>query len=51
MCGRCKIKLESGDVEQLATDGLSGEDIENGYVLACSSIPKSDIVLSKAPRN
>lgn len=51
MCGRCKIKLESGDVEQLATDGLSAEDIENGYVLACSAIPKSDIVLSKAPRN
>lgn len=50
MCGRCKVKLESGDVEQLATDGLSEEDKENGYVLSCSSIPKSDIVVSKVPR-
>lgn len=50
MCGRCKVKLESGDVEQLATDGLSEEDKENGYVLSCSSVPKSDIVVSKVPR-
>jgi len=50
ICGRCKIKLESGDVEQVATDGLSPKDIEQGYVLACSAIPKSDIVLSKPER-
>ncbi len=50
MCGRCKIKLDSGDVDQLATDGLSAKDIEQGYVLACSSVPKSDIVLSKPER-
>lgn len=47
MCGRCIIKLDSGEVEQLSTDGLSVQDIENGYVLACSAIPKSNIVLSK----
>ncbi len=50
MCGRCKIKLESGDVEQLATDGLSIEDQEKGYVLACSAVPKSNVVLSKQER-
>lgn len=50
MCGRCKIKLEDGQVEQLATDGLSAKDKEEGYVLACSSIPKSNVVLSKPPR-
>jgi len=47
MCGRCIIKLDSGEVEQRSTDGLSAQDIENGYVLACSAIPKSNIVLSK----
>jgi uncharacterized protein YcbX/ferredoxin len=47
MCGRCKIKLKSGDVRQLATDGLSDVDKEQGFVLACSSIPQSDVVLAK----
>jgi uncharacterized protein YcbX/ferredoxin len=47
MCGRCKIKLKSGDVRQLATDGLSDSDKEQGFVLACSSVPQSDLVLAK----
>jgi uncharacterized protein YcbX/ferredoxin len=47
MCGRCKIKLKSGDVRQLATDGLSAEEQEQGFVLACSSVPQSDLVLAK----
>jgi len=50
MCGRCKIKLDSGTVEQTATDGLSEEDKAQGYVLACSSIPTSDVAFSKPPR-
>jgi uncharacterized protein YcbX/ferredoxin len=50
MCGRCKIKLDSGDVEQLSTDGLSPTDQEQGYVLACSAVPKSNVVLSKPER-
>jgi len=47
MCGRCKIKLKSGEVKQLASDGLSDVDKEQGFVLACSSIPQSDLVLAK----
>lgn len=47
MCGRCKIKLKSGDVRQLATDGLSDVDKEQGFVLACSSVPQSDLILAK----
>lgn len=46
MCGRCKIKLQSGEVKQLANDGLTDEEKTQGYVLACSSIPQSDLVLS-----
>lgn len=46
MCGRCKIKLENGSVRQLADDGLTDEEKQQGYVLACSSIPQSDVVLS-----
>ena len=47
MCGRCKIKLIDGDVRQLANDGLSDDEKEQGFVLACSSVPQSDLVLAK----
>lgn len=46
-CGSCKVKLESGDVEQLATDGLTPQEQNDGYILACSCIPKSDVVITK----
>lgn len=46
-CGRCKVKLQSGDVEQLATDGLMPDEQADGYILACSSIPKSDVIVTK----
>lgn len=46
MCGRCKIKLESGEVRQLADDGLTDEEKAQGYVLACSAIPQTDLVLT-----
>ena len=31
MCGRCKIKLKSGDVKQVASDGLSDLDKKQGF--------------------
>lgn len=42
-CGRCKTKLLSGEVNMLSTQGLFTEEIEAGYILACSSIPTTDI--------
>jgi hypothetical protein len=45
MCGRCKVKLVNGEVEQLATDGLSDEEIAQGYILICSCIPKTEVTL------
>lgn len=47
MCGRCKIKLTNGEVKQLATDGLSDAEKAQGFVLACSSVPVSDLILDK----
>ncbi|WP_286264846.1 hybrid-cluster NAD(P)-dependent oxidoreductase [Thalassotalea atypica] len=47
MCGSCKVKLESGEVNQLSNDGLTDDEKAQSYVLACSCIPTSDIVLSK----
>jgi hypothetical protein len=48
MCGRCKVKLESGEVKQHATDGLTAEEKQQGYILACSCVPISDVVINKA---
>lgn len=45
MCGRCKAKLMSGEVTQLADDGLSEEEKKQGYILCCSSIAQSDVVI------
>jgi uncharacterized protein YcbX/ferredoxin len=45
MCGRCKAKLLSGEVTQLADDGLSAEEKQQGYILCCSSIAQSDLVI------
>ena len=48
MCGRCKIKLNAGTVKQLADDGLTDDEKAQGYILACSSIPQSDLVVSSS---
>ena len=45
MCGRCKAKLVSGEVTQLANDGLTVEEKQQGYILCCSSIAQSDVVI------
>ncbi len=45
MCGSCKAKLVSGEVVQSATEGLTIKEQQEGYVLCCSSIAKSDVVI------
>ena len=45
-CGRCKVKLTEGEVLTLNNEGLTDDEIKQGYVLACSCIPLSDIVLN-----
>lgn len=45
-CGRCKVKLIAGEVQTLNNQGLTDEQINDGYILACSSIPLSDITVN-----
>lgn len=48
MCGRCKAKLISGEVKQLPTDdmnGLTEQEKKEGYILCCSTIAISDVVI------
>ena len=39
VCGTCKTKKISGDVHMVHNGGISEDDIEAGYVLACCSHP------------
>ncbi len=49
-CGECKCQLLEGEVHQ-RTDAsylLTAEEIEQGYILGCQSVPTSDIRIAVA---
>jgi ferredoxin-NADP reductase len=39
VCGTCKIRKTSGEVHMVHNGGISEDDIEAGYILACCSKP------------
>lgn len=45
VCCTCKAKLLEGQVEILVNYGLEEEEIEDGYILTCSSLPISEKVV------
>ena len=45
VCGKCRVLIEEGEIEEGITEKLSPEDIEKGYRLACRSKVKSDLVV------
>lgn len=46
-CGECKCRLVSGKVKELTdkTYLLSAEELQQNYILACQSQPRSDVVI------
>ncbi len=44
-CGTCKCRLTTGKVKELTETGylLTADEIDQGYILACQSVPRSDI--------
>ncbi|CAN5217247.1 phenylacetate-CoA oxygenase/reductase subunit PaaK [soil metagenome] len=42
VCATCRAKVISGKVEMAARYGLTDEEIEDGYVLTCQSVPDGD---------
>ncbi|MDX2425607.1 MAG: 2Fe-2S iron-sulfur cluster binding domain-containing protein [Cycloclasticus sp.] len=46
-CGNCRCKLVSGEVRAIMDFSytLSASEIEDGYILACQSLLKSDVVI------
>lgn len=47
MCGTCKVKLISGEVEMKHAGGIRQREIDQGMVLLCCSKPKTDLVVDK----
>lgn len=45
ICGTCKVKKLAGDVHMVHNGGISEEDIEAGYILACCSNPLGRVEL------
>jgi glycine betaine catabolism B len=45
ICGTCKVKLVSGDVVMDVADGLGPGEKEEGWILACVSVPTTDVVI------
>ncbi|MCP3687339.1 MAG: 2Fe-2S iron-sulfur cluster binding domain-containing protein [Gammaproteobacteria bacterium] len=43
-CGTCMVKLVRGDIEMKKTKALSQRDLDQGYILLCQSVAKSDNV-------
>ncbi|WP_414826173.1 2Fe-2S iron-sulfur cluster-binding protein [Vibrio campbellii] len=43
ICGSCKCKVRKGSVSSTSLETLTPEEIEQGYVLACSSTIESDL--------
>lgn len=47
MCGTCKSKLISGEVEQTPAGGIRPREIAAGFALLCCSRPKSNVVVDR----
>ena len=43
ICGTCKVLKRSGDVEMRHNGGISTQEIDAGFVLACCSRPITDV--------
>lgn len=43
-CSACACRLVAGEVKMLNNDVLEDEDIEEGVILACQSVPVTDTV-------
>ena len=45
VCGSCKVRKVSGEVHMVHNGGITDEEIEEGYILACCSNPLGEVVI------
>jgi uncharacterized 2Fe-2S/4Fe-4S cluster protein (DUF4445 family) len=48
-CGKCRLRVRRGEVSAARTDHLTREELGNGYVLACRTSPRGDVVVEVPP--
>ena len=45
VCGTCKVKKLEGEVHMVHNGGITDEEIEEGYILACCSNPRGKVTV------
>lgn len=45
VCGTCKLHMLEGQVEMNHNGGITDDEVEEGYILTCCSIPLSDVTI------
>ncbi|HAB64199.1 MAG TPA: glycine-betaine demethylase subunit GbcB [Pseudomonas sp.] len=45
ICGTCKVLKTSGEVVMEHNGGITDEDVAEGYILSCCSVPQGDVVI------
>lgn len=45
VCGTCKVRKTAGEVHMVHNGGITEEEIEEGYILACCSNPRGKVTL------
>ncbi len=45
VCGECKAKLVSGDVNMEIDDALEEDEMDQGFILTCQALLKEDSII------
>ncbi|MEJ2045249.1 MAG: hybrid-cluster NAD(P)-dependent oxidoreductase [Reinekea sp.] len=45
ICGTCKVMKTDGEVIMEHNGGITDDDVEEGYILSCCSVPKGTVVI------
>lgn len=45
ICGTCKVLKTSGEVSMEHNGGITDDDVAEGYILSCCSVPQSDVAI------
>ncbi|SIO28075.1 hybrid-cluster NAD(P)-dependent oxidoreductase [Paraburkholderia phenazinium] len=45
VCGTCKLRMLDGNVDMQHNGGITDEEVDEGYILTCCSVPLSNITI------
>ncbi|SDI28662.1 Ferredoxin-NADP reductase [Pseudomonas benzenivorans] len=45
ICGTCKVMKTAGEVSMEHNGGITDEDVAEGYILSCCSVPRGDVTI------